>query len=128
MSDDFSDVGMGVGVKPFNQAAGQLLPEQMDHGVGAVYDRVIRAGGTPAQAEEEVRKSVYGVNYKLDKSGRPIQQGVGAWPHHVTSNHLNAIRKWEGEISYQNALKKLWRDAPDRARAIDAPEPTRASA
>src|SRR5215467_2623303 len=124
MSNDFEDVGMGVGVKPLNQG-GQLLPEQQDLGVGAVYDRVIRAGGTPADAEEAVRVSVYGVNYKVDKRGVPVQEGIGAWPHRVTMNHLAAIRKYESEGAYTTALKRLWREAPDRARKIGAPEPAR---
>src|SRR5262245_22427852 len=107
MIEDFSDVGMGPGVKPLSQADGQLLPEQQDHGVGAVYDRVIRAGGTHEQAEEEVRKNVYGVGYRRDKRGNPIETGIGS-KGHETTNHFAAIRKWEGEVPYQRALKEIW--------------------
>jgi hypothetical protein len=124
---DFSDIGLGPGIRPASQADGQLLPEQMDQGVGAVYDRAIKAGATPEQAEEAVRVNVYGVNYKRDKRGNPIGDGIGA-PGRETINHFAAIRKWEGEVAYQSAIKKMWANNPDRARKIGLPEPTRASA
>jgi hypothetical protein len=95
------------------EAAGRPPPSEVE------LDRI---------AEEAERKNVYGFDYKTDRHGRPIQQGVGAWPHHVTPNSMAGIRKYEGEVAYQAALKKLWRDAPDRARKIGLPEPARASA
>ena len=127
MIEDFSDVGMGPGVRPLNQVAGQLLPEQQDHGVGAVYDRARRAGATHEQAEEEVRKSVYGVNYKRDKKGAPIGVGVGS-PGNESIGHFQAIRKYQGEVRYQAALKEIWSRDPARARKIGLEEPARSSA
>jgi len=125
MNDDFSDIGMGPGVKPLSQAGGQLLPEQMDHGVGAVYDRAIRAGASPEQAQDAVDKNVYGHNAVKDrKTGKYIQQGVGA-PGHETVGHFNSIRKWEGEVAYQKALKEIFKRDPDRARKLGLPEPAR---
>jgi hypothetical protein len=55
---------------------------------------------------------------KQDNSGNYIQQGIGAWPHNLAENHFSAIRKWEGEAKFQAALKRIWKDNPDRARKI----------
>jgi hypothetical protein len=52
------------------------------------------------QAEED--KIVFGHDFKRVK-GKPVEVGVGA-PGRETQNHLNAIRKYEGEEAYQKAL------------------------
>lgn len=64
-------------------------------------------GGSPAKqkahlAEEE--KVVFGTDFKKAK-GKPIEQGIGS-PGHETANHLNAIRKYEGEDAYKAAVAK----------------------
>lgn len=54
------------------------------------------------QAEED--KIVFGHDFKRVK-GKPVEQGIGS-PGRETANHLNAIRKYEGEEAYQKALAK----------------------
>ncbi len=129
MSDDFHDYGAGPGVHPGASGAGisHLLPENQPRGKGAVYDRAIAAGATPEQADEEVRKSVFGINYRKDKKGIPIQTGIGT-PGNENISHFQAIRKYQGEVRYQAALKDIWRRDPQRARALGLEEPDRASA
>jgi hypothetical protein len=56
MSDEFADLGMGVGVRIAGTDSGAKMPEQMDHGVGAVYDRVRRAGGTMSRPKKKSAK------------------------------------------------------------------------
>ena len=53
-------------------------------------------------------------------------QGIGAWPDKVTQNHMNALRKYEGQAAYEAAVRKLWRDSSARAKAIGLPELPRA--
>jgi hypothetical protein len=130
MSDnDFAGLGMGPGVKPHGSGGdiSHLLPENQPHGKSAVYDRAIAAGATHEQAEEAVRVHVYGVGYPRDRKGNPIERGIGS-DLNPSGNHFAAIRRWEGEHAYQAALKKIWRDSPDKARQLGLPEPTRASA
>lgn len=54
------------------------------------------------RAEEE--KIVFGTDFKKVK-GKPVEQGIGS-PGRETPNHLNAIRKYEGEEAYKAALAK----------------------
>lgn len=53
----------------------------------------------------EEEKIVFGQDFKKVK-GKPVEQGVGA-PGHETPNHLNAIRKYEGEDAYKAALARV---------------------
>jgi len=59
------------------------------------------------RAEEE--KIVFGTDFKKVK-GKPVEQGIGS-PGRETPNHLNAIRKYEGEEAYQAALAKAKKKA-----------------
>lgn len=54
------------------------------------------------RAEEE--KIVFGHDFKKVK-GKPVEQGIGS-PGRENQNHLNAIRKYEGEDAYKAALAK----------------------
>lgn len=56
-----------------------------------------------------------------------MPQGIGS-PGNENGNHFAAIRKHEGEIPYQNALKEIWKRDPDRARKLGLPEQQRAGA
>jgi hypothetical protein len=77
-------------------------------------------------ADEANRQAVFGFDYQVDrKTGQPVQQGIGAWPHNVTLNHLTSIRRYEGQASYERILKKLWKEAPEVAKRIGAAEPDR---
>lgn len=71
----------------------RYLQEQNQTQKSAVFDITYRAaiekGKTPEQATaaatEAERRNVFGYRYKTDRNGEPIQDGVGAWPHHVTA-------------------------------------------
>ena len=75
---------------------------------------------------EALRKDVFGFDYKTDRHGNPIQQGIGA-PGRETTNHMQSIRRYEGEESYQRAVRRLWKENPARAKALNLPEPARVS-
>ena len=66
---------------------------------------------------------MWGHDATKDRNGNFVQQGIGAWPNHVTPNHFNSVRRYEGEQKYQAAVRKLWKECPDRARKIGLPEP-----
>jgi hypothetical protein len=70
-------------------------------------------------AEEE--KIVFGHNFQRDRTGQPIEQGIGS-PGHQSLNSLVAIRKYEGEDAYRAALAKVWKDSPDHARRLNLPK------
>jgi hypothetical protein len=53
---------------------------------------------------ENEAKNVFGHDYKRDKHGRPIEQGIGS-AQQVTEAHLQALAKAEGQ------------EVADRARA-----------
>lgn len=60
---------------------------------------------TPAEQKThmiEEEKIVFGTDFKKVK-GHPVEQGIGS-PGRETSNHLNAIRKYEGEEAYKKAV------------------------
>ena len=94
-------------------------------------NRMIHAGASEQAAHEAgVRAqeaSVWGADCKKDRNGNYIAQGIGSWPNHVTPNHFNSVRRYEGEQKYQAAVRKLWKECPDRARKIGLPEPERIS-
>ena len=75
---------------------------------------------------EALRKDVFGFDYKTDRDGNPIQQGIGA-PGRESVNHFASIRRYEGQAAYERAVREIYRRSPDHARKIGLPEPTRAS-
>lgn len=69
---------------------------------------------------ENERKNVFGFDYKTDRNGNPVEQGIGA-PGHETANHFAALRKREAEGheepgTYDAAVAALWER--DREHAI----------
>lgn len=72
---------------------------------------------------------VYGENVKHDKTGKPVQDGIGS-PGHETANHFAALlkREKEGEErpgSYMGEVNKLWARDPKKAKALNLPPPDR---
>jgi hypothetical protein len=67
--------------------------------------------------------AVWGFDYKTDRQGRPIQQGVGS-PGHETGNHFAAIRRWEGQAAWEAAVREIWARDPKRAEALRLPKMT----
>jgi hypothetical protein len=63
--------------------------------LSAVFEQAIDKGLTPQEAAEKEAESVFGIGYKRDPKGRPIEVGRGSRVNQ-TSQHLTALRKWEG--------------------------------
>lgn len=57
----------------------------------------------------EEEKIVFGADFKKVK-GKPVEKGIGA-PGRETQNHFNAIRKYEGEEAYKDAMAKAKKKA-----------------
>jgi len=118
---------MGPGVKPGARDVGAKMPEEVVQGRSAVYDRARAAGATIEQALREEARNVYGNDAKQDRNGNWIEQGVGS-KSNETIGHYQAIRKFEGEIAYQRALKEIFARDPNHARKLSLPEPAKAGA
>lgn len=75
-------------------------------------------------ADEE--KTVFGRN-RLDEpdykkvKGVPVEKGIGSQGRE-TGNHFAAIRKYEGEDAYQDALREIWKRDPERAKKLNLPK------
>lgn len=54
--------------------------------------------------------------------GVPQERGIGS-PGRENSNHFAAIRKYEGEEAYQEALREIWKRDSDRAKKLNLPKP-----
>jgi hypothetical protein len=63
--------------------------------LGAVFEHAINNGKTPAQAAELEAESVFGVGYKKDAKGNPIETGKGSKAQQ-TAQHQAALQKAEG--------------------------------
>jgi hypothetical protein len=63
--------------------------------LSAVFEAAIHKGMTPAEAAEAEHVAVFGVGYKRDAKGRPIEKGKGSKTQQ-TSQHLAALQKREG--------------------------------
>lgn len=61
------------------------LPNQMS------YAELVAAGKTDEEADRIMHERVFGVGYKLDENGKPIEQGKGG-PLQVTAQHVEALR------------------------------------
>lgn len=65
--------------------------------------------------------AVYGFDAKKDRKGKRQQQGIGA-PGHETGNHFAAIRRYEGEEAYREAVMDLWKRNPKGAERLGLPK------
>jgi hypothetical protein len=127
MANEFQNLGMGFGVKPGARNLGAKMPEEIGRGKSAVYDAAREAGASVEQALEVEARNVYGENAKQDRNGNWIEQGIGS-KGNESIGHYQSIRKFEGEISYQRALKEIWSRDPNHARKLGLPEPAKAGA
>lgn len=73
-------------------------------------------------AEEKI---VFGEDIEK-KKGAPVEKGIGS-PGRETNNHFAAIRKYQGEEAYQEALAEIWGRDPDRAKKLNLPKPKKAA-
>jgi hypothetical protein len=71
------------------------------------------------QAQED--RIVFGHDFQRDRNGNPIEVGVGS-PGNPSINSLAAIRKWEGEDSYQKAVADIWQRDPEKAKKLGLPQ------
>jgi hypothetical protein len=63
--------------------------------LSAVFERALNSGKTPAEAAQAEAESVFGVGFKRDAKGNPIETGRGSKAQQ-TSQHLAALQKAEG--------------------------------
>jgi hypothetical protein len=63
--------------------------------LSAVFEGAIYKGMTPAQAAEAEAEAVFGIGYKRDAKGRPVERGKGSKAQQ-TSQHIAALQKREG--------------------------------
>lgn len=54
--------------------------------------------------------------------GEPQEVGIGS-AGRENGNHFAAIRKYQGDDAYQEALRDAWKRDPDRAKKINLPKP-----
>jgi hypothetical protein len=65
--------------------------------LSAVFEAAIFAGLPAAEAAHKEAESVFGVGFKTDPKGRPIEKGKGSRTQQ-TSQHLAALQKHEGRV------------------------------
>jgi hypothetical protein len=51
---------------------------------------------------ENEKRHVFGHDYKVDKHGKPIEQGIGS-PGNESENHYRALEKYEGAAAAAKA-------------------------
>jgi hypothetical protein len=60
-------------------------------------EQLIAAGQLPSdfldRHKEAVRRNVFGHDHRVDKNGRPIEQGIGS-PGNMTRNAIDAYKKY----------------------------------
>jgi hypothetical protein len=61
-----------------------------------------------AEAEQQALNDVFGVGFKRDKHGRPLEQGVGS-DSNITEQHIAVVRKYEGESAAQAVIARAER-------------------
>jgi hypothetical protein len=93
--------------------------------VSAVFDIALQQGASEAEAAEIEARYVFGSDYKRDRNGKPIEQGVGSAAN-PSLNHFMALKKAEmagveAVGSYDRAVAALWKTDPARARKIGLP-------
>jgi hypothetical protein len=65
--------------------------------LSAVYEAAIHKGLSPAEAAEKDAEAVFGIGYKRDAKGKPIEKGKGS-KLQQTSQHISALQKAEGRV------------------------------
>jgi hypothetical protein len=58
-----------------------------------------------AEAKRRVEEDVFGVGFRRDRSGRPVEQGIGS-PGHETEQHYDALSRYEGQSAADVARAK----------------------
>jgi len=102
-------------------------PVHLTEGELATARELIERGELPKDAIERhyecEARNVYGHDAKKDAAGNWIPQSIP-----LGHNHYAAILRYEGKDAYDRAVRNLWRENPQRAKALNLPEPPRAGA
>jgi hypothetical protein len=139
MSDQWSGIDDPEARKYLEEQAGPQKSAVWDGAYRRMIERLNPAGGTPTPAmhaeateaaSEAERRNVYGWNYKKDRNGNPIQQGLGAKGNENFS-HFQALQKrvqqgFEPPNAYTDAVKEIWKRDPGRAAKIGLQKPIQA--
>jgi hypothetical protein len=77
--------------------------------------------------EEAKAKATFGHDYKRDRNGKPIEQGVGS-PGNESINHFISLKKAEQAGiepfgSYDKAVAAMFKRDPERARKLGLQQP-----
>ena len=72
---------------------------------------MIRDGHLPAdwldRCDEARAQFVFGVDFKRDRHGKPIEQGIGS-ASQITANHISAYEKWcKDEPDFERHLARM---------------------
>lgn len=59
-------------------------------------------------AEQQALNDVFGVGFKRDKNGNPIERGIGS-DSNITQQHIDAVRRFEGEAAAQAIIARAER-------------------
>jgi hypothetical protein len=85
----------------------------------------IANGELPADAIKQYyldeRRNVFGFDHRLDRSGKPIEQGIGS-AGNMTRNSIEAYRKYNShEIRFEENLARMEKElaAADERRAAE---------
>ena len=126
MSDQFDGIE--------NEEMRAYLRSQSGTNHSAVFDIAYRDAVKKGKSHEEAtaagieadKKNTWGWNYKTDKNGQPIPQGIGA-KGNESIGHFDALRKrvtqgLEAPNAYADAVKELWRRDPERAAKLGLPQ------
>jgi hypothetical protein len=81
-------------------------------------DLYLKGGQAAVDAHfENERKAVFGHDYKLDKNGRPIEQGIGS-PAQPSANSVAAYEKYHrGDPGFTENLARMKKQLADFERA-----------
>jgi len=87
---------MGFSIRAEKHLEKHLRPETPPH----LRDQII------ADARKMALEDVFGVNYRTDKFGNPLESGIGSPgnPHNAT--HYQALEKAEGKLSADAARER----------------------
>jgi beta-glucosidase-like glycosyl hydrolase len=56
-------------------------------------------------AEQQALNDVFGVGFKRDRNGNPIERGIGS-DSNITTQHIDAVRKYEGEAAAEAIIAR----------------------
>jgi hypothetical protein len=96
-------------------------------GMRELSDQELREIADKANAE-----ATFGIGYKVDKKGNPIQQGIGSDPAiNPSINHLASLKKRESlgmerPGTFERELTAYWRANPDWCAKANLPKPEEA--